>query len=44
MIKISESTLNSWMRKGKIGYEKFGRGVRFSQSDIESAKIQSKAH
>jgi len=34
-LKISEVTLNKWMRSGYIPYLKFKRAVRFRKSDID---------
>lgn len=38
ILQVSLSTVDKWMRSGKIEYIKIGRSVRFSDKAIERLK------
>lgn len=38
ILKISLSTLNNWMKSGKVKYIKIGNNVRFCDKEIERLK------
>jgi excisionase family DNA binding protein len=41
-LRISVSTINTWLAQKKIGYTKVGARVLFSQEDLE--RIETKNH
>ena len=39
ILQISLSTLNNWMKSGKVKYLKIGRCVRFLNEEVERLKM-----